>query len=119
MRLANRTKRISKKIKAENIEDFIKKYNKFGDENFDSLCNLSSTIDTLDELSIFEPQKKDKRGWTDFEIYHEPTHDMERDVMRLLLEQKHMFKSRKPLFLDLGSGQGHMLIYAAHSGWKS
>lgn len=43
-----------------------------------------------------------------------------------LSEQKQMFKSNvkngklnKPVFLDIGSGAGNLVIYAAHQGWQS
>jgi len=71
---------------------------------------------------IFESRLFDKKGASlgEYGTTHSTTLFTHLALFRYFLNQKELISPKKtPVFLDLGSGVGNILIYASHQGWKA
>lgn len=71
---------------------------------------------------IFESRLFDKKGnpLGEYGTTHSTTLFTDLALLRYFFEQKQLISPKDtPLFLDLGSGIGNILIYASHQGWKA
>ncbi|MFT4297981.1 MAG: hypothetical protein ACMXX5_02205 [Candidatus Woesearchaeota archaeon] len=70
--------------------------------------------------NIFESSTYDNKGnpLGQYGTTHSTTLFTHLALLRCIFEKKELF-CKKPIFVDLGSGVGNVVIYAAHHGWKS